>query len=196
MVLSTCHRVLSFQSYDEWSVIAELWCDAERPIVYFATGNDPPQVCTCALLRQRFANACLSLRYDGVPSYTNHANWLTAGPYMTTRKAYLQSLYQGLGQTLAFFMRQVPASLRAQLDLDVVRHSISLEDEGGVRIYPDVWDHRPESQAAFTARADAEREWEQWSKSQRRFIPSLAQQVERSIISVPKGDTCIGIIVA
>ncbi len=102
---------------------------------------------------------------------------------MTNRKGYLQSLYQGLGQTLSFFMRQVPPDLAPQIDLDLVRQAISITDEGGARIFPEVWDHRPDSQAALTKRKNAEQEWQSWSRSQRRFIPSLAHR-ERPVTDI------------
>ncbi len=101
---------------------------------------------------------------------------------MTDRKGYVESLYHGFGQTLAFFMRQVPASVGARLDLEVLRRAISVQDEHGERILPEVWDYRPDSEAAFQKRAQGELEWQQWSDSQKRFIPSLAHQSQRRVL--------------
>ncbi len=174
MVVSPGDCLLSVCTNDERSIVAELWRIAQRPTFQSGPGNGTFQVCLPVEMCLGFHTDSF-ISYDNTPSYTNQSNWLTAGAYMTNRKAYLQSVYEGLGQTLSFFMRQIPSTFVPELDLEALRGAISIESEDGGRISPESWPHRPDS-ATMGKRDQASRAWHAWSESQKRFIPSLAQQ--------------------
>ncbi len=111
--------------------------------------------------------------HDEEVAWTNNANWLSAGPWLTSREAYLQWVYQGAAAKFAFFMKQIPAHLNPQIDLDAMRKCISVKDENGHRIYPKTWRHRPESNTFFKTRAQSERKWQAHITKQSAFLPAL-----------------------
>ncbi len=172
MVVSPCFRGLPVQRDVERRVPDQLRRYASGPIVQPDSGDDTQFV--SVINSSVSCNRRLNFNsHDEEVAWTNNANWLSAGPWLTSREAYLQWVYQGAAAKFAFFMKQIPAHLKPQIDLDAMRKCISVEDEGGHRIYPQTWRHRPESKEFFKTRAQSERTWQAHITKQSAFLPAL-----------------------
>lgn len=112
--------------------------------------------------------------HDGVAPPHSAANWLADGPWLSTRQGYLQTAYQGMVATLEYFARQIPSSVKFEIDHDILRRAFSLADENGQRIVPREWKLHPSGDVPqMTRRRQAAKEWEEHKAKMSKFIPHM-----------------------
>ncbi|KAI1783362.1 hypothetical protein LXA43DRAFT_1067729 [Ganoderma leucocontextum] len=127
-----------------------------------------------------------------VPS-TNCTSWLTEGPRLTTRDAYLQWFYQTQCQQLAFFARQAPPEVALEVDYNLLTQCFSLVDETGQKIQPHSWDLRPGSThispVLGCSRQETMQLWHDHNEDQGKFIPYCALlRADKSLVSSVKAE--------